>query len=113
MDGENWEILSQRRGITYSSQANTNEEAVKLTQKFEVDNPKEVQYIKIVADRTNGNWFAARAFNIFQDLTKNLRPTAGVGYSTTEPTNGSVVARLLNVSSANFEILSEGGDTHT
>lgn len=113
MDGENWEILSQRTGITYSSQANTNEQAVQFTQNFEVDNPKEVQYIKIVADRTNGNWFSARAFNIFQDITKDLRPTAGVGYSTTEPTNQNVVARLLNVSSANFEILSEGGDTHT
>ncbi len=113
MDGENWEILSQRTGITYSSQANTNEEAIKLTQKFEVNNPKEVQFIKVVADKTNGNWFAARAFNIFQDITKNPRPTAGVGYSTTEPTNKEVVARLLNISSANYEILSEGGDTHT
>jgi len=113
MDGENWEILSQRKGITYSSQANTNEEAIKFTQKFEVDNPIEVQYIKVVADRTNGNWFTARAFNIFQDITKNPRPTAGVGYSTTEPTQDNVVARLLNISSANFEILSEGGDTHT
>ena len=88
VDGENWEILSQRKGITYSSQANTIEEAINLTQKFEVNNPKEVQYIKIVADRTNGNWFAARAFNIFQDLTKNPRPTAGIGYSTTEPKIG-------------------------
>ncbi len=113
VDGENWEILSQRKGITYSSQANTIEEAINLTQKFEVNNPKEVQYIKIVADRTNGNWFAARAFNIFQDLTKNPRPTAGIGYSTTEPTQENVVARLLNISSANYEILSEGGDTHT
>lgn len=113
MDGENWEILSQRKGITYSSQADSIEQAIKFTQKFEVDNPKEVQYIKIVADRTNGNWVAARAFNIFQDITKNPRPTAGIGYSTTKPTNNSVVARLLNISSANYEILSEGGDTHT
>ncbi len=113
MDGENWEILSQRKGITYSSQADSIEQAIKFTQKFEVDNPKEVQYIKIVADRTNGNWFAARSFNIFQDITKNPRPTAGVGYSTNEPTNNSVVARLLNISSSNYEILSEGGDTHT
>jgi hypothetical protein len=113
MDGVNWEILSQRTGITYSSQADIIEEAIKLTQKFEVDNPKEVQYVKIVADRTNGNWLTARAFNIFQDVTKNPRPTAGVGYSTTEPTNKEVVARLLNISSANYEILSEGGNTHT
>jgi len=113
MDGENWEILSQKKGITYSTQANNNEQAVQFTQNFEVNNPKEVQYIKIVADRTNGNWFAARAFNIFQDITKNPRPTAGVGYSTTEPTQDNVVARLLNISLDNYEIISEGGDTHT
>lgn len=111
-DGENWEILSQRKGLTYSSQANTNEQAINLTQKFEVDTPREVQYVKIVADRSNGNWFAARAFNIFQDITINPRPTAGIGYSTTESTNQDVVARLLNITSSNFEILSEGGDTH-
>ncbi len=113
MDGENWEILSQRKRITYSSQADTIEQAIQFTQKFEVDSPKEVQYVKIVADRTNGNWFAARAFNIFQDITKNPRPTAGVAYSTTDPTNNDVVARLLNISSSNYEIISEGGDTHT
>ena len=55
MDGENWEILSQRKGITYSSQANTIEQAINFTQKFEIDTPKEVRYVKIVADRTNGN----------------------------------------------------------
>ena len=76
MDGENWEILSQRKGITYSSQANTIEQAINFTQKFEIDTPKEVRYVKIVADRTNGNWFAARAFNIFQDVTKSLATTS-------------------------------------
>ena len=113
MDGENWEILSQRKGITYSSQANTIEQAINFTQKFEIDTPKEVRYVKIVADRTNGNWFAARAFNIFQDVTKNPRPTAGIAYSTTDPTNQDVVARLLNISSANYEILGDGESTHT
>jgi len=112
-DGENWEILSQRTGISYSNQANTNEQAKQLTQSFEIANPKEVQYIKIVADRaTNGNWFSARAFNIFQDLSLSERPTAGIGYSTTDPTQENVVARLINVSSANYEITSPGGDTH-
>lgn len=113
MDGENWEILTQRTGITYTNQANTNEQAIANTKSFEIENPKQVQYVKIVADRTNGNWFTARHFNIFQDLTINPRPTAGVAYSTTEPTRDNVVVRLVNVSTNNYEILSPGGDTHT
>lgn len=113
MDGENWEMLTRRTGITYTNQANTNEQAIENTKSFEIENPKQVQYIKIVADRTNGNWFTARHFNIFQDLTINPRPTAGIGYSTKEPTQDNVVARLVNVSTNNYEILSPGGDTHT
>ena len=111
-DGEHWEILSQKTGIIYPSQANTIEQAKAYTQNFEIANPKEVQYIKIVADRTNGNWFSARAFNLYQDLTSNERPTAGIGYSTTEPTRENVVARLVNISADNYEITSPGGDTH-
>jgi len=112
-DGISWEKLSEKRNITYPTQANTNEQAIQYTQSFEIAEPKEVQYIKIVADRTNGNWFTARAFNIFQDLTKDPRPTAGIGYSTKDPTRENVVARLVNVSTDKFEILSPGGDTHT
>lgn len=113
-DGENWEILSQKTNLTYTNQANTVEQAISNTKSFDIDEPKQVQYIKIVADRaSNGNWFAARAFNIFQDLTQSVRPTAGVGYSTTEPTRDNVIARLVNISTDKYEILSEGGDTHT
>lgn len=111
-DGENWEVLTQRTGITYSNAADNIEQAKENTKSFDITNPKEVQYIKIVADRTNGNWFTAREFNIFQDITNNERPTAGVGYSTTDPTTSNVIARLVNVSVANYEILSAGGDTH-
>lgn len=97
-DGENWEVLSQKTGLTYSYQANTNEQAIALTKNFEVEEPKEALYIKIVADRTNGNWFTAREFNLYEDLTINPRPTAGIGFSTTELTNENVVARLINPS---------------
>ncbi len=97
-DGENWEILSHKTDLTYPYQANTNEQAIELTKNFEIETPKEVQYIKIVADRTNGNWFAARAFNLYEDLTINPRPTAGIAYSTIELTNENVIARLVNPS---------------
>ena len=92
MDGENWEVLTRRTGITYPSQANTIEDAKRYTQNFEIAEAKEVQYVKIVADRTNGNWFVARAFNFYQDITKNPEPTASIAYSTTEKTNEPVVA---------------------
>ncbi len=112
LDGENWEILSQKTGLTYTNAADNNDQAKQNTKSFDIDIPKEIQYIKIVADRTNGNWFTARAFNIFQDLTGHERPTAGVAYSPTEPTSENVIARLVNVSAKNYEILSPGGDTH-
>ncbi len=72
MDGENWEILSQQRNLTYTNQANTVDQAIANTKAFEIDNPSKVQYVKIVADRTNGNWFAARMFNFFEDTTTQV-----------------------------------------
>ena len=69
MDGENWEILSRQTNLSYTNQANTVEEAIANTKAFEMDNPTKVQYVKIVADRTNGNWFAARMFNFYEDKT--------------------------------------------
>ena len=114
MDGETWEELSKLTNQTYSTQANTNEQAKAFTKNFEIadENRKEVQYVKIVADRTNGNWFAARAFNLYQDLTKNPHPTAGVAYSTTKPTNGVVVARLINPSTEITITNNGGSDTY-
>lgn len=111
-DGENWEVLTQRTGITYASQANSNEDAVKYTQSFEIAEPKEVQYVKIVADRTNGNWFTARAFNFYQDLTINPHPTASIAYSTTESTSEAVVARLVNPSTKITITNNGGNDTY-
>ncbi len=112
MDGENWEQLASTKNITYKNQANTIAEAIDNTKSFEIENPKEVQYVKIVADRTNGNWFTARAFNLYQDLTKNPHPTAGVAYSTTEKTNGVVVARLVNPSRKIKITNNNGSDTY-
>jgi len=113
MDGTNWEVLSQSTGWTYSSQANTIEQAVAHTKTFEITNPKAVQYVKIQANRTNGNWFSARHFNLFEDISLQPEVTASVEYSTMEPTNGAVVATLTDISTSNYEILSEGGETHT
>ncbi|HBA37080.1 MAG TPA: hypothetical protein DCY94_00015, partial [Firmicutes bacterium] len=122
-DGENWVELSKQTNLVYKNQTNTIAEAIDNTQKFEIEESKrqEVQYVKIVADVAStghymsrgGNWFTARAFNLYQDMSKNPHPTAGVAYSTTEPTNGQVVARLINPST-NITITNNGGsDTYT
>ncbi len=111
-DGENWEVLSQKTGLTYTNKADTVEQAIANTKSFDIEGDKQVQYVKIVADRTNGNWFAAREFNLYQDITKNPHPTAGIGYDTTEPTNKDVVARLINPST-NIRITNNNGsDTY-
>ncbi len=112
MDGENWEVLSTLTNLRYTNQANTNEEAIANTKSFDIEDEKEVQYVKIVADRTNGNWFTAREFNFYQDLTKNPHPTAGIGYSTTELTNNKVVARLINPSRKITITNNDGSDTY-
>ncbi len=114
MDGQNWEMLSKKEGLTYEGNVNDpdfgkNPNNIK---KFEVEASKEVQYIKIVADKTNGNWFAARMFNIFEDVEKNPHITAGIAYSTTNPTNGNVEARLVNPSVEIEIINNDGKDTY-
>ncbi len=113
MDGENWEIISQKKGLTYSNQANTILQAIANTKAFEIEEHKQVQYVKIVADRTNGNWFTARNFNFYQDITQNPHPTAGIGYSATEATNQDVVARLVNPSTTIKITNNDGKDTYT
>ncbi len=69
------------------------------------------EYIKIEMD-TYDIFSCLSLVNVFQDMTKNPRPTAGIGYSTTEPTTENVIARLVNVSTEHYEILTPGGDTH-
>jgi len=76
-----------------------------------------VQYIKITGTRTSsaggGNFIAARMFNIYQDVTKNPHPTAGIAYSTDQPTTGKVIARLVNKSEGLIITNNEGNDTYT
>lgn len=111
---DDWEVLANNENapFSYSTQANTNEQAALYTKSFEISQPKEVAYVKIVANQTNGNWFTARAFNFYQDITANPNPTAGIEYSTTESTNEPVIARLVNPSKE-ITITNNGGkDTY-
>lgn len=107
MDGENFEELGTATWANNGDLKN-----------IEFDESKEVQYVKIVGTRTaaayaGGNFIGAKMFNFYQDLTKNPHPTAGISFSTTNPTNKEVVATLTNLSSPTIEITSEGGNTHT
>ena len=115
MDGEKWEKLAENKGLTYEGNVNDPDfgKNPKNIKSFEVENSTEVQYIKIVADiATNGNWFTARMFNIFQDLEKNPHITAGIGFNTTQKTTQNVVARLINPST-DIEITNNNGsDTY-
>ena len=98
LDGVTWRKLAERKNLRYTNQCNTIEDAKANIQLFEIDNPQDVLYIKIVADRaSNGNWFTARAFNFYEDTTQEHRPAATIDYSTTDPTNGNVTATLKNL----------------
>ncbi len=70
VDGEEWVELTRKTNLTYTNQANTNADAIKNTKSFDIEDPQKVQYIKIQATRaSNGNWFTARAFNLYEDKT--------------------------------------------
>ncbi len=112
MDGVNWETLSSLTNLRYTNNCDSIEDAIKNTKSFEIENPKLVQYVKIVNNRSNANWFAAREFNFYEDYTKNPNPTASVGFDIKEPTNGNVTARLSNPSTE-IRITNNGGsDTY-
>ncbi len=70
------------------------------------------KYVAIKATQTSnhGNFIAARMLNFYEDRTKNPTPTAGVAYSTIEPTNGSVIARLVNTTEDEIEVVDENGN---
>ncbi len=111
LDGVSWFKLAERKNLRYPNQCNDIANAMKYTQSFEIEQPRDVLYVKIVADRaSNGNWFAARAFNFFEDTTQEHRPAASIIYSTTEPTTGSVTITLNNLfPGEHITILNNGG----
>ena len=112
MDGENWEKLTEQKGLTYQGNYNEYSFGENNIKKFEIADAKEVTYIKIVADKTNGNWFVARMFNIFEDTDKNPNITAGIDFSTTSPTTQNVEARLVNPSTDIIITNNGGSDTY-
>jgi len=86
LDGENWIVLNQQKGLTYTNDANNVQDAIANIKSFDIDVPQRVQYIKIVNNRSNGNWFAARAFNFYEDTT--IKVVAN--FSFTEENGGKI-----------------------
>ena len=114
IDGVNWVTLSKKSGLSYTGNSNAYSYGLDNIKNFETDSSVLVKYVKITATKaTNGDWFTARMFNLYQDTTNDSKPTADVIYSTKEITNKNVVATLTNFSSENIKITSQGGNTHT
>ena len=105
-DGENFTEITQ---VDWA-----NNDEIKT---IDFETPVELEYIKIVGLNTSSasslSFIAAKAFNFYQDITKNPHPTAGIGYSTTEKTNKDVVARLVNPSTTIKITNNDGKDTYT
>ena len=114
MDGVNWFTLAQVNDLKYTGNQNAYDFGLSNTKVIETDSTNEVLYVRIKATKaSNGNWFAARMFNFYQDSTKSKNPSAGISYSTTNPTNGDVIATLVDYDKDNIKILGDGLNTHT
>ncbi len=115
LDGNNWTKIASAKDLKYTGNYNDYNNSMINKKTFTITNPKEIQYVKIVADKaSNGNWFTANMFNLYEDATKvtNKNPTATIIYNTTSTTSGEVIARLVNPSTNIKIINNEGLDTH-
>ncbi len=106
LDGKNYQEVGK---VTWK-----NDETVKT---ITFDNPMKLQYVKIVGTKTSsaggGSFMAARMFNLYEDATKRVIPTAEIKYSTTSVTDKEVVATLVNPSSEITIVNNNGSNTYT
>ena len=104
-DGENW---TEAGRVENCAQDNT-------LKNVEFEKSVYGEYVKL--EMETYNMFASLAMvNLFEDITKlppSPAPTASIGYSTTNPTNGNVVARLVNPSTEIIIKNNGGSDTYT
>ncbi len=110
-----WTDVYTEKDLKYvdTDKANDYDFGLKNIKKFDISKTEEelkeigkIQYVKIWAQRaTNGNWFTARMFNIFENAKLNPHPTASIEFTTTAPTADNVVATLTNFSAENIEMI--------
>lgn len=101
--------------LTYATADNSVSDALRDKQIYEVGSTftQKLSSVRITFSSADAS-VNLRGINFYQDLTKEPRPTAGIAYSTQEPTNGNVVARLVNKSSDSVRITNNNGsDTYT
>ena len=105
MDGEEWTEVA-----TITNWANNaNSKIVKINE------PVRTQYVKLVATENYGdgrNFISAAMINLYEDVTKNVKPTAEIVYDIKELTNTNVTATLI-YDSDNITITNNSGkDTY-
>ncbi|HAB66927.1 MAG TPA: hypothetical protein DCE23_06125, partial [Firmicutes bacterium] len=108
MDGVNWSVLTRKTGLTYTNQADTVAQAMGNIKSFDIEDVQRVQYIRIVADRTNGNWITARAFNFYEDTT--LRIVASFSFDGNEAGKINLIDPEYN---NNWRYSLDGGNSWT
>jgi len=99
-DGENWKLAGRLDKCPQNNDV----------KRVNFDASVYGQYVKLEME-TYDMFASAAMINLFEDITKvppTPAPSANVGYSTTEPTNGEVIARLIN-GSTDLRILNNGG----
>lgn len=105
MDGENWEVIA-------TTDWDNNDD----WKTYDFTEPVQLKYLRIKGIRTSSasslSFITARMFNFYEDMTLDPRPTAGIAYSTTEPTSGEVMARLVNASEPIMITNNGGSDTY-
>ncbi len=101
-DGETWKEAARLENIPLVSNQ---------LSKIEFKQAEYAKYVKFEVE-TYDIFASVSMFNLYEDLTKNPHPTAGIAYSTTESTNGNVIARLVNPSTKIKITNNNGSDTH-
>ena len=84
----------------------TVEDAMANIKSFDIAEPQRVQYVKIVADRTNGNWFTARAFNFYEDTT--IKNVASFSF---DGTKAGTISLFDDYKNKNWKYSIDGGVT--
>lgn len=96
------QVLGSKDGENFTEIGRTTWDNNSAIKSIDFKDTPMVQYVKIIGLRTTsaggGSFIGAKAFNFYQDLSKNPHPTAGIEYSTMSPTNGTVEARIVSPS---------------
>lgn len=101
VDGENW---------TEVGRATWGDNNTIKSLDLEAESP--VRYVRITGAKTRGNFISATMFNFYEDSTRSSHPAAAVGYSTTEVTNGDVVAHMIRPTDDTVITNNGGSDTY-